>query len=308
MKFYEKLKLEIFAYIVAEVYAITFFITYLRVQLSMISGVMYYDNQVNQANNGSSDSSSLLKDSTSRYHMFISLIENFQHFGTEHIVQSARQVVATSFGSMKVTDKVTLKNVLSVFDQIKENLFSQFDRLIEENASIVFCANREQSSIPDDLNTKSRVAGELKAYQKMVDEMLDIVKLSDFRKVIENCFNIGFSNLYDFISECFVQFDEQQQESQKSQTPRPMVEKRQFINPHQIVIPLLRLLPLIWMKVNSTQEEEPSPANGSMEFTDRQKNRNALLVQYLLCSDSLTCFTANIYEAFCNENDINRNN
>ena len=38
------------------------------------------------------------------------------------------------------------------------------------------------------------------------------------------------------------------------------------------------------------------------EFCEQEKhNRNALLVQYLLCSDSLTCFAANIYEAFCNE-------
>ncbi|XP_046919752.2 peroxisomal biogenesis factor 3 [Dermatophagoides farinae] len=320
LKYYEELKVEIFTYIVAEIYAIAFFITYLRVQLSMISGVMYHENQINKSST-MSDGNSLLKDTTSRYYMFIGLLENFHQKGIEHLVGIVRNLVKKSFHNLKITDKVTLKDVLKNLNEIKSNWNESFECLIEENVLHVYrhCDQQQQQqrqnsstddgSIADDENAvKCKLLNEYKACSKFIDEMIDITKLSDFRTVMENCIDIGYSNLFDFINECFIQF-EQQQNSQQT------MESRQFINPHQINVVLIKLLPLIWQQVHQNDSDDNNNANSSSrndnrssEFCENEKrNRNALLVQFLLCSDSLTCFAANIYEAFCNEMPTRKN-
>lgn len=300
---FENIKLEIFSYAVSEVYAITFFVTYMRVQLSITSGKMYFDNQQGNSTKLESNDSSLLADSNSSYSMFLQLLENYHQFGVEHIVTHVRKVVRECFENMSVTEKVTIRNVLDVLEKVKTTMAASYSSLIEENAAIVFSSNKEHLT-SEELNSQSKVFNEMKRCSKMIDEMLDIVKIADFAKVIDHCTSIGFSNLYDFISECFMKFGN---ETINGGHPneQSFLQERQFINPNQIVIPLVKLLPEIWRQLN--QSAQGSCVNGhtvSFEFNDAKKNRNSLLVQFLLRSDSLTCFSANIYEAFCNENDV----
>lgn len=300
---FENIKLEIFSYAVSEVYAITFFVTYMRVQLSITSGKMYFDNQQGNSTKLESNDSSLLADSNSSYSMFLQLLENYHQFGVEHIVTHVRKVVRECFENMSVTEKVTIRNVLDVLEKVKTTMAASYSSLIEENAAIVFSSNKEHLT-SEELNSQSKVFNEMKRCSKMIDEMLDIVKIADFAKVIDHCTSIGFSNLYDFISECFMKFGN---ETINGGHPneQSFLQERQFINPNQIVIPLVKLLPEIWRQLN--QSAQGSGVNGhtvSFEFNDAKKNRNSLLVQFLLRSDSLTCFSANIYEAFCNENDV----
>ncbi|XP_027203022.2 peroxisomal biogenesis factor 3 [Dermatophagoides pteronyssinus] len=315
LKYYEELKIEIFTYIIAEIYSIAFLITYLRVQLSMISGVMYHENQINQSTTVMSGGN-LLKDTTSRYYMFIGLMKNFHQNGIEHLVDNVRILVKKSFKNLKITNNVTLKDLLKNFNEIKFNWNESMERLIEENVLIVYRLERQSfndndESIDNNENlSNNKILNEYKACTKFIDEMIDITKLSDFRMVLENCIDIGYSNLFDFINECFIQFERQKQQSLSSLSTanKSMMEQRSFINPHQINILLIKLLPLIWQQVHNSDDDDNDGGhnkdNNQMinEFCEQEKhNRNALLVQYLLCSDSLTCFAANIYEAFCNE-------
>jgi len=272
----------------------------MRVQLSITSGKMYFDSQ-QQAN--SSEKPNPFKDSTSCYGMFLQLLENYQRFGIEHLVDYVKTVVKDCFTELAVTEKVTLKTVLIVLDRVKTQISNSYERLIESNATIVFSNNKEHL-ISEELDSQSKTFIEMKRCSKMIDEMLDIVKIEDFTKVIGDCTNIGFSNLYDFISECFMKFEHESTTGTHS-NEQSFLQERQFINPNQIVIPLVKLLPEVWHMLNQN-ESRYNGANQS-EFNDKKKNRNSLLVQYLLCSDSLTCFSANIYEAFCNENEVAKN-
>lgn len=268
---------------------------------------MYFDNQKQKAASPSTEegtSSSLqLNDATSSYSMFLHLLENYHQFGVEQIVTTVRQVVGECFAEMAVTEKVSIKSVLTVLDKVKTRMATTLDRLIEENASLVFASSQEHRST-EELNSQSKVFLEMKRCSKMIDEILDIVRIGDFSKVIGDCTNIGFSNLYDFISECFIKLgNEPACNGGGHPNEQSFLQERQFINPNQIVLPLVKLLPEVWRQLSA-----PVPESGATpcEFNDSKKNRNCLLVQYLLRSDSLTCFSANIYEAFCNENDMTK--
>lgn len=304
---FEKLKLELFAYFTAEVVAITFFVTYLRVQLSMVSGKIYFDKQnesessepevqSNEPGVESQHSSSLSGNGKgnnmfvgSRYHIFVSLLDYFYQFGIEHLVNAVKRIVNESFEKLPVTEKVTMKRLFQVLDNVKSSVFDQLETLIGENSRLVFSMiNGVKSDAEIDPNSALFI--EAKHCVALKDEMMDIVRTDDFIKVIQNCISIGFSNMYDFLSECFV----------KAQHQSDRQEMRQeFINPNTIVLHLVKLLPEIW----ANQHEVKSAG----QFDDSRKNRNSALVQYLLCSDSLTCFSANLYEAFCNENSNHRN-
>lgn len=304
MKFWEEVKIEIFTYIVSETYSISFLLSYLRVQLSIISGVMYYENQINSSSTNNKDnrkSATLLKDSTSRYYLFMSLLENFHLKGIGNLVDFVRKHIRHSF-QIKVTDNVTLKDVLKNLTDIKTIIRQSHAELIEENVLLVYNVNHEYNQDGLSENTENKTLNELKACSKFVEEMIDIVKSPDFKTVIENCIDIGFSNLFDFIHECFIQFEKQNLTDTTSNAV-DSIEKRQFVNPYQINVLLIKILPLIWTQIhNSLLEINFVQKSNTNEFTGKQNtNRNASLVQYLLYSDSLTCFSANIYEAFCNE-------
>lgn len=300
MKFWEELKIEIFTYIVSEIYSISFLLAYLRVQLSIISGVMYFENQINSSSINSKDSAALLKDTTSRYYLFMSLLENFHLKGISNLVDFVRKHIRNTFQT-KVTDNVTLKDMLKNLTDIKTIIRQSHGELIEENVLLVYNVNHKHYQDGLSENTDN-ITNELKACSKFVAEMIDIVKLPDFKTVIENCIDIGFSNLFDFIHECFIQF-EKQNFTATTCNAVDSIEKRQFVNPYQINVLLIKILPLIWTQIHNSLSENNFPMKlNNNEFTEKQNtNRNATLVQYLLYSDSLTCFSANIYEAFCNE-------
>ncbi|KAJ6217818.1 hypothetical protein RDWZM_008975 [Blomia tropicalis] len=298
LTYFEKIKLEIFSFAVSEVYAIAFFITYMRVQLSITSGKMYNDSQ---KGNSTENSTQFNKDSNSSYSLFLHLLENFHQFGVENIVTHVRKVVEQCFNNIPVTEKVTLKGIVNLLEQVQNQMSSSLGSLIEENASIVFSTNKEHLT-DEELNSNSRTFQEMRNCSKMIDEILDIVKISDFNKVIGNCTNIGFSNLYDFMSECFLKFE--MDDDHQSSGEQAFMNDRQFINPNKIMIPLVKLLPEIWRQLNSYESRYDQINQRKFDFNDNKKNRNSLLVQYLLCSDSLTCFSANLYEAFCNEHEI----
>lgn len=263
----------------------------------MISGMMYYErNSSNDRTRTENSNVGLtIKDSNSHYCMFVGLLNNFHQYGVEHLVSSIRKIVESSLVQLKVTEKIATNGLFSYFNEIEKRVSENLERLIEENASIVFTFNNTRSESPDQQN----LVNELQRCLQLIDEILDIVKLPDFHDVIKKCSSIGFSNLSDFIYECFVHYEDQNSNNNRKNELIGQ-ERRQFINPHLIQVPLCKMLPCIWKKIMNDESllnnYKPS------EFSDQQKSRNTLLIEYLLCSDSLACLTANIYEGFCNEN------
>lgn len=293
----------------SEIYVIAFFITYLRVQLSIISGKMYYDN-MNDALNNKKDNPKWFEDSSSRYHMFLNSLENFQFYAIELIVKNVRNAVKITFENTKVINNITFQNMTTLLNEIKSNLAGSLEQTSESNSSVVYSTYKDHL-INDEFNSKSKIFNEIKECKKMIDETLDILKTSDFSKVINDCVNIGFSNLYDFVCDCFSQFQADDVTASSHNKNEPMNDNAlKYINVHQISMPLVKLLPIIWAKnCLNNSIENVSQVNGGdgnrqhSEFDPKaKKDHTKLLVQYLICSDSLTCFAANIYEAFCNEN------
>lgn len=296
LKIFEQLKVEIFLLIVSEVYVLSFFVTYLRIMLSIVSGKMYYDKSAfegeEEESEGDPNVASILRDQNSQYFLFVSLLENFNQSGVEHLVEYIRKTAKPTLAQVNVVQNITINDLLTHLIDIEGSVSSNLEDLIHDNAAVVFPFNNLK------FNGSEQEAA-VQQCRKLIDEMFDIVSLPDFRNVLKKCISIGFSNLSDFTYSCYVHYEERKTANCR-QNELMDQERKQFINPHTIAAPLVKLLPSIWSKIKS--EESLAATATNLEFSDQQKSRNTMLIEYLQCLDSLTCLSANIYESFCNEN------
>lgn len=111
--------------------------------------------------------------------------------------------------------------------------------------------------------------------KKMLTETQDILESDDFKQVLEASIEMGFSIILDVLLSCFVR------EGTKNSAEGG--DEGAFLNPHEVSLPLGKLLPAFRQTLLDRSNSE----------------ENLALVRHLLCLDVLNCFSANIYEAFC---------
>ena len=116
-------------------------------------------------------------------------------------------------------------------------------------------------------------AKEAKALETLMKETQDLLETEDFARTLSACIEVGFSHILDLLLNCFV-----------PEANRPCDS---FSNPHDVRIPLVKVLPLMRHALYSRSSVE-----------DKQS-----LVRHLLCLDILNCYSANVYEAFCDGNN-----
>lgn len=133
------------------------------------------------------------------------------------------------------------------------------------------------SSIPIQSSTSSPSSSnkDNELLQKLLNETQDILESDDLKKVLDAGIDIGFSIVMDLLLGCFVRLADEFEKTNNG-----------FRNPHNIQIPLAKLLPSVRQAI-----------------FDRKPEDRLMMVRHLICLDVLNCFAANIYEAFCHSND-----
>ena len=111
MESWEKLKIRLFTRIIAEIYALGLFVSYLRVQLSVIAGYVYLDS----CKNGS------LKANINQniQKQYLSLLNTFYQEGIAEIIDPVQEAVETAIGDLSLKEKIALKDVKSIFEKVK---------------------------------------------------------------------------------------------------------------------------------------------------------------------------------------------
>lgn len=130
------------------------------------------------------------------------------------------------------------------------------------------------SQMDDDEGQVSISASEAQALETLIRETQDLLETEDFNRTLKSCIDMGFSYIMDLLVTCFVD------ESSSSQAGS-------FSNPNTTEIRMAKLLP----RMRKLLEER--------NFEDGSQS----LVRHLLCLDILNCYSANVYEAFCDANN-----
>lgn len=112
---------------------------------------------------------------------------------------------------------------------------------------------------------------EVKALETLMKETEDLLETQDFTRTLSACIDVGFSHVLDLLVTCFVP------------ESTPDAGSSDFLNPNEVQIPLLKLLPLMRKVLYNRVSAEEKQG----------------LVRQLLRLDILNCYSANVYEAFC---------
>lgn len=155
-----------------------------------------------------------------------------------------------------------------------------------------------QQMLDDTCNDSSPVSrDEAATLRKLMDETQDVLETDDFSQALNATIEVGFSHLMDIMLQCFLSSSGNDVNSVTgnnirdgtddwSSNARDSVDEvSAFSNPNCVRIPLAKLLP-----------EMKKVLAGRQTLEDKQS-----LVREVLCQDLLNCYSANVYEAFCEE-------
>lgn len=135
-------------------------------------------------------------------------------------------------------------------------------------------------------------AKDSKALETLMNETQDLLEHDDFMRTLNRSIEVAFSYLLDQLVTCFTQAEAMNgsisgpssMESSSSGTENvSMTASGLFTNPNLVSLPLAKLLPKM----------------RDVLYNRSKRNKNDSLVRQLLCLDILNCYSANVYEAFC---------
>ena len=199
---------------------------------------------------------------------YLSLLHSFYDEGMSKIVEPVKCAVKSILSDTKLDESLSAEDLQKIFDQIKERVSLE----IKSNTSR-FLMNPEQLQQMSDDTSPPISSGEAATLRKLMDETQDVLETDDFSQALNATVNVGFSHLMDIMLQCFLTDDDGNEDASS------------FSNPNCVRIPLAKLLPGM-KKVLA----------GRQTLEEKQS-----LVREILCQDLLNCYSANVYEAFCEE-------
>ncbi|XP_054168800.1 peroxisomal biogenesis factor 3-like [Oppia nitens] len=292
IELWNRLKIQIFTRVIAEVYCVTLFVTYLRVQLSVLAGYIYMDSSSGQLNtgSGSANATNLMQQmqttSSNVQNKYLSLLHTFYSTGIQQIIEPIMAAVEDSLKDISLKDQIVMNDLKIVFDKVKSSMAFTLNGC-QSNASR-FLINPNKLFISSETNgLNNGLTGDKdgQLLQRMINETQDILESDDFKRVVDSGIDLGFAVLMDVILGCFVRFSDEKTGQTVSSSSLSSSDNG-FANPHSIRMPLVKLLPKVWLSLRDRRRPE----------------EKLVLVRHLICLDVLNCFAANIYEAFCQTN------
>jgi len=342
LELWKELSILIFTRAAVEVYSLCLFVCYLRVQLLVIAGYIYVDSCHRESAGiaptlatppTSSNGSSGISCNQNIQLKYLSLLNAFYDEGLKQLVTPVREVVTAALSDISLKDKLTTTDLKSIFDKIRTEMTTFFkgpnggtarflmtpDKIDSGSSSesgspssssshfeSVDACGTSSSPLERDPDGVSLGRKEKKILKNLMAETQDLLETDDFSKVLDSSIDVGFEHLLDLLFSCFVSppgkssaLDIPRADAhQETPTPDSGVSEEEssssnsFNNPNTVKIPLAKLLPSMRNVLRSRSFEQLSTED--------------TLVRHLLCLDILNCYSANVYEAFCDPNNIRK--
>ncbi|KAI1278464.1 Peroxisomal biogenesis factor 3 [Halotydeus destructor] len=273
---WQKLVRTLFTRIISEVYCLSLLVCYLRVQLSVIAGYIYIDS-LQTSSNGTS---SVVNQSIQM--KYLSLLNAFYQKGIQEIIEPVQEAVDNAVGNLSLTTKLSLSDLKGLVFKVKQSMAfslsgenSHVSRYLIKAEEIEQLSSQLETNDDDDevtLPSTRLFPQDIAILRKMMTETQDVLETDDFRKVLDASIDIGIDLVMDSMVTCFIKPDKE------------LPSESGFVNPNTEKVPLAKLLPLMKLVLDKRITQDGDQLN---------------LVRHLLCLDILNCFSANIYEGFC---------
>ncbi|XP_059139894.1 peroxisomal biogenesis factor 3-like [Physella acuta] len=260
LELWEEMKIMSVTRTLAAVYGTAMLSVMLRVQLNIVAGYLYLDTvQLSTGLKTETGTSSTLP--TKVQERYLSLVKQFIDQGFIDFIHYLRLAVAKEVGCLPLKELLTIDNLTSIFDNIRERVECGVDK--PTLSLYPYLLNSEQ--VPD-ISATSVMKPEDELLERLINETRDVLESSDFHTVLKESIDRGYQCVLDGIAEHFKQH---------------MQELGQNAGIHDVSIAVARLLPVINSQVFRLCGDAPNH-----------------FIQELLLMEELKQLAANVYEAF----------
>lgn len=260
LELWEELKVMSFTRTLAAVYGTCMLSVMLRVQLNIVGGYLYLDilHPANGVKHEAGHNSTVPPKVQERY---LSLVKQFIEQGFLDFIHYLRSAVAKEIGCFPLKELVSLDNLTSVFENIRERVECGVDK--PTLSLYPYLLTSEQ--VPD-ITMTSVMSPEDQFLERLVSETRDILESSDFHTVLKESIDRGYHCVLDGLADHYKQ---------------QITDQGHNSGIHHISIAMAKLIPVINSLMTDICGDAP--------------NR---FIQELLLMEELKQLAANVYEAF----------
>lgn len=275
IEIWKSLKVKILTRLLSELYCTCILVCYMRVQMSVVGGLVFAKSAT-ASTAGSSSASVADLTHMKAYAKYNALIGSFYDKRFDCLVQPIEEAVDDALAGYNCDYRTSIQDFKTILDKIKRAI-SFFLSSPTSKTKVFFLEDSNLSNI--DLASVCPDSGPLnesdeEMLRNMLAETQDVLESEDFKQVLESSIEVGYAILLDTLLDAFIRVESTLNSNGESGSG--------FSNPNAIQVPLVKLLPQI-----------------RQNYSERSDADQKTLVNHLLCLDVLNCFAANVYEAFC---------
>lgn len=255
------------------IYAYTMLVTFLRIQIHLISGYMYQNLAMGNTEEGDVPKAKYLQ-----------LSSHFIYKGIQKLCNIVKSKVEQVTASISLDNKLTLRDLEQIYWGITSSVFADTSNDPVKNFSSYI--------IPQKPNKDS----ETSAYIALLDQTFDLLESEEIQSLTQRNIRSGFVSLIDHISEYFGAASKTKNGiypgTSSQDNPTLMHSKEavvmnngtsEFLDINKSTMPMAKIIPIIMGQI----PDKPTP-----------KDTSAKLLEYLMANHEIKMLGANIYEAF----------
>lgn len=266
---WEKLKILAFTKISVLVYASSLLMVTLRIQLNLIGGYMFRDQNETEE----------MQISSSLQEKYLSLCEYFIQDGAKQLCDLIQEKVAAIIQDKSLKEKLTLHDIEQIFWAVQSSVAND-----ERDP----CKNLRFYILPENYRIDS-TENQSNVFDAIITETNDLLECDEIMSLTGSCISRGFSYVMDQVADYFYVKDAQNAykndvkpvpgTSKSSQT----LEEKNPSNLTTVSIPMAKMIPIV---------------NGLVQSHASRNDIPHTWMEQLIFMDSLKTMGANIYETF----------
>lgn len=275
---WNQLKILAFTRSAVIIYSYTMLATFLRIQITLISGHMYKNAQ--NVDNGIIESEVQERYMTLSSYFIYESIRNLNNLIKSKIVEVT--------ASLSLTEQLTLRDLEQIYWALTSSISTDSSKDPVKNfTSYILQKNTENN--------------DTSIYKKLIDQMLDVMESEEVQDLMQKNIRSGFVLLMDHISMYFNNFSKigniyeardatlHSKESNVKNSTSTLQdaatndESNEFVNINKTTMALAKIIPII----NGQVPDNPTPKDIAADWLQR-----------LILNNELKILGANIYEAF----------
>nr|XP_022314156.1 serine/threonine-protein kinase RIO1-like [Crassostrea virginica] len=270
LELWEELKILSVTRMVCVVYASSMMSLLIRIQLNVIGGYIYLQN-----NNTSTQSNERTESVPGQptvipkpaQEKYLSEIKHFMDKGICQLGELIQSAVKKEISSISLKERLTFHNVESCLQHIRERLESSPEISSLSSPTLQLCPYMFP---PENSTQTATKCAEDEIHERLMQETRDILESADFHTVLKTSLDRGFQKLLDFVADAY--------KTSLQSTEQNSSHNTEYL---QGGIPMAKLIPIFNGSLYKLCSDPPNP-----------------LLQELLLLESAKTLAANVYEAF----------